>query len=376
MAEEIIISIITINYNGLKDTCELMETLPLDDESIEVIVVDNASQQDEASVIQQRYPQVKVIRSKENLGFAGGNNLGIEASSGKYLYFINNDTLLYLQDDLVKKPKYGMQADLRHLVERFESNPQIGVVCPKIRFTWGELLIQYAGYTPLSRITLRNHAIGFNESDFGQYDIAHPTPYAHGAAMMVRREAIEKAGMMPTCYFLYYEELDWSMMIRRAGYEIWYEPASTIYHKESQTTGQSSKKFDNYFKGDIKGKTVALLGLAFKPNTDDMREAPSLVLIDKLRAAGCHVKAYDPVAMEECQRRIGDAITYCTNVEDTFRDADALFLVTEWAEFRVLDFDQVSALMRHPVIFDGRNIYNAEEVTKHHIDYFPIGFNA
>lgn len=240
MTEEIIISIITINYNGLKDTCELMETLPLDDESIEVIVVDNASQQDEASVIQQRYPQVKVIRSKENLGFAGGNNLGIEASSGKYLYFINNDTLLYLQDDLVKKPKYGMQADLRHLVERFESNPQIGVVCPKIRFTWGELLIQYAGYTPLSRITLRNHAIGFNESDFGQYDTAHPTPYAHGAAMMVRREAIEKAGMMPTCYFLYYEELDWSMMIRRAGYEIWYEPASTIYHKESQTTGQSS----------------------------------------------------------------------------------------------------------------------------------------
>ena len=136
------------------------------------------------------------------------------------------------------------------------------------------------------------------------------------------------------------------------------------------------KKFDNYFKGDIKGKTVAMLGLAFKPNTDDMREAPSLVLIEKLQAAGCHVKAYDPVAMEECQRRIGDAITYCTNVEETFRDADALFLVTEWAEFRVLDFDQVSALMRHPVIFDGRNIYNAEEVTKHHIDYFPIGYNA
>lgn len=136
------------------------------------------------------------------------------------------------------------------------------------------------------------------------------------------------------------------------------------------------KKFDNYFRGDIQGKTVAMLGLAFKPNTDDMREAPSLVLIEKLRAAGCHVKAYDPVAMEECQRRIGDAITYCTNVEDTFHDADALFLVTEWAEFRVLDFDQVSALMRHPVIFDGRNIYNAEEVTKHHIDYFPIGFNA
>ena len=240
MTEEKIISIITINYNGLKDTCELMETLPLDDTSIEVIVVDNASQQDEASVIEQRYPQVKVIRSSENLGFAGGNNLGIEASCGKYLYFINNDTLLSLQGNAIAKPKHGMQAELRSLVERLESDPQIGMVCPKIRFTWGDNLIQFAGYTPLSRVTLRNNAIGFNESDYGQYDTAHPTPYGHGAAMMVRREAIDKAGMMPTCFFLYYEELDWSMMIRRAGYTIWYEPTSTIYHKESQTTGQAS----------------------------------------------------------------------------------------------------------------------------------------
>ena len=240
MTEEKIISIITINYNGLKDTCELMETLPLDDTSIEVIVVDNASRQDEASVIEQRYPQVKVIRSSENLGFAGGNNLGIEASCGKYLYFINNDTLLSLQGNAVANTKHGMQPELRYLVERLESDPQIGMICPKIRFTWGDNLIQFAGYTPLSRVTLRNNAIGFNESDYGQYDTAHPTPYGHGAAMMVRREAIDKAGMMPTCFFLYYEELDWSMMIRRAGYTIWYEPASTIYHKESQTTGQAS----------------------------------------------------------------------------------------------------------------------------------------
>ena len=87
---------------------------------------------------------------------------------------------------------------------------------------------------------MRNHAIGFGEDDHGQYDTPHPTPYAHGAAMMVKREVIDKAGLMPECYFLYYEELDWSMMIRRAGYDIWYEPACTIYHKESQTTGQAS----------------------------------------------------------------------------------------------------------------------------------------
>ena len=87
---------------------------------------------------------------------------------------------------------------------------------------------------------MRNRSIGFGESDHGQYDQPHPTPYAHGAAMMARRDAIEKAGLMPECYFLYYEELDWSMMLRRAGFEIWYDPTCTIYHKESQTTGQQS----------------------------------------------------------------------------------------------------------------------------------------
>ncbi len=221
------VSIITINYNGLKDTCELMESLPLDDASVEVIVVDNASKEDEASILAQRYPQIKVIRSKENLGFAGGNNLGIQEAKGKYLFFINNDTLI-------------RSSSFRPLTERLESSPHIGMVCPKIRFAWGSNPIQFAGYTPLSPICMRNRSIGFGEEDSGQYDTAHPTPYAHGAAMMVKREAINKAGMMPTCYFLYYEELDWSMMMRRAGYDIWYEPAFTVYHKESQTTGQNS----------------------------------------------------------------------------------------------------------------------------------------
>ena len=229
MHHECEISIITINYNGVKDTCELIDTLPLEDESLEVIVVDNASKEDEATIIEQRYPQVKVIRSKENLGFAGGNNLGIQAARGKYLFFINNDTLLRPQT-----------SDLRLLINRLESSPKIGAVCPKIRFAWGDNPIQFAGYTPLSRITMRNHAIGCGESDHGQYDTAHLTPYAHGAAMMVKREAIAKAGLMPECYFLYYEELDWSMMMRRAGYDVWYEPAMTVYHKESQTTGQQS----------------------------------------------------------------------------------------------------------------------------------------
>ena len=223
-----LLSIITINYNRLKDTCELIDTLPLNDETIEVIVVDNASTQDEATEIGKRYPQVKVIKSDKNLGFAGGNNLGIKAAQGKYLFILNNDTLL------------PQPSSLSLLINRLASSDQIGMVCPKIKFSWGYHRIQYAGYTPLSKITLRNKSIGFGEQDNGQYNIAHPTPYAHGAAMMVKREIIEKVGLMPECYFLYYEELDWSMMIRRAGYEIWYEPACTIFHKESQTTGQMS----------------------------------------------------------------------------------------------------------------------------------------
>ena len=212
----------------------MLETLPLEDESIEVIVVDNASSQDEATIIEQRYPLVTVIRSKANLGFAGGNNLGIQAAHGKYLFFINNDTLLRCKKEDVRCKMF------QPLIDRLDSSPKIGMVSPKIRFSWGTNPIQYAGYTPLSSITMRNRAIGCGEADNGQYDIPHSTPYAHGAAMMVKREVIDKVGLMPECYFLYYEELDWSMIIRRAGYDIWYEPACTIYHKESQATGQNS----------------------------------------------------------------------------------------------------------------------------------------
>lgn len=228
MPQEYKLSIITVNYNGLKDTCELIDSIPFNDD-MEVIVVDNASQQDEATAIQQKYPQVKVISSEKNLGFAGGNNLGIKEAKGKYIFLLNNDTIL--------KPQ---TSDIKHLIDRLESSPKNGVVCPKIRFTWDNNPIQYAGYTALSKITIRNKSIGFGEEDKGQYDTPHSTPYAHGAAMMVKREVIDKVGVMPECYFLYYEELDWSMMITRAGYDIWYEPACTVYHKESQTTGQNS----------------------------------------------------------------------------------------------------------------------------------------
>ena len=220
------LSIITVNYNGLKDTCALIDTIPLDN-TIEVIVVDNGSNTDEASVIQRRYPHVITVRSERNLGFAGGNNIGIRKAVGKYLFLINNDTVFE-------------HFNVRTLIHRLESSPDVSIVCPKIRFAWTPQPIQFAGYTPLSAVTLRNQAIGYGEDDCGQYDTAHPTPYAHGAAMLVKREAVDCVGLMPECYFLYYEELDWSQMFTRAGYQIWYEPACTIFHKESQSTGVDS----------------------------------------------------------------------------------------------------------------------------------------
>jgi GT2 family glycosyltransferase len=226
LQKECKLSIITINYNGIKDTCELIDSIPFYND-MEVIVVDNASKEDEASIIANQYPQVKIIRSSQNLGFAGGNNLGIKEAKGKYLLFINNDT-------------YFRDFNVDSLIKRLESSDKIGIVCPKLRFAWGNYPIQFAGYTPLSPITMRNKAIGFGEDDHGQYNTAYSTPYAHGAAMLIKHEAINKVGLMPECYFLYYEELDWSMMFTRAGYEIWYDPACTVYHKESQTTGQNS----------------------------------------------------------------------------------------------------------------------------------------
>ena len=226
MHQECELSIITINYNGLKDTCALIETIPFNDK-MEVIVVDNASTHDEASEIQKKFPFVKIIRSDQNLGFAGGNNLGIKAAKGKYIFLVNNDTLF---------KEFNIQA----IIDRLESSDTIGMVCPKIRFAWDPQPIQFTGYTELSKITIRNQSIGFGEEDHGQYETAHPTPYAHGAAMLIKKDTIEKVGLMPECYFLYYEELDWSMMFTRAGYQIWYDPACTIYHKESQATGQNS----------------------------------------------------------------------------------------------------------------------------------------
>jgi UDPglucose 6-dehydrogenase len=132
-------------------------------------------------------------------------------------------------------------------------------------------------------------------------------------------------------------------------------------------------KINTYFKGDLKGKIVALWGLSFKPQTDDMREAPSLVMIQKLTDAGAKVKAYDPVAMNEAKRILGDTIEYASDQYDALIDADCLLMVTEWPEFKFPNFNVMRKLLKNPVIFDGRNIYDIQEIKKKNFDYFCIG---
>lgn len=133
------------------------------------------------------------------------------------------------------------------------------------------------------------------------------------------------------------------------------------------------EKLKNYYKGDLKGKTIALWGLSFKPETDDMREAPSLVLINKLLEAGCKIQAYDPVAMEEAKRRLGNKITYANDIYDAVNEADALLLLTEWKEFRMPSWSIIYKVMKKPLIFDGRNIFDIEAVKKSGFEYFGIG---
>ena len=140
---------------------------------------------------------------------------------------------------------------------------------------------------------------------------------------------------------------------------------------------QKSVLFDKLKKSyqgeDLKGKTIAIWGLSFKPETDDMRESTALVMIDKLLEAGCCVRVYDPIAMDECRRRIGDKVVYCRDMYDAVLDADALLLLTEWKEFRLPTWGVIKKAMHRPLVIDGRNIFDIEELEEHEFEYHCIG---
>ncbi len=226
-SEKPLVSIVSINYNGARVTCEMLASLQrITYPNIEVIIVDNASAED-ASVIKKEHPWITFIRSEKNLGFAGGNNLGFNAAKGKYFLMLNNDTEV--------EPGF-----LEPLVDRFEKDASVGAVSPKIIFHHSPGVIQFAGFNPINPYTGRGTAIGFGEKDNGQYNTSHTTSRAHGAAMMVSRKVVEEIGLMADLFFLYYEEMDYCERIKRSGYSIWYEATSTIFHKESISTGKGS----------------------------------------------------------------------------------------------------------------------------------------
>ncbi len=222
------VSIITVNYNETATTCALLDNLrALKLQDTEVIVVDNASRENPGWFLQFHYPEVKFIRSEQNLGFAGGNNLALPYANGEYLFFLNNDTEL-------------AQGCLEHLLQIFENQSNIGIISPLICYypeppEAAERIIQYAGMTEVSPFTGRNQTIGERETDRGQYALPAQTAYAHGAAMMVPRKVLEKVGSMWEGFFLYYEELDWCERIKKAGFEVWLEPRARVWHKESHT---------------------------------------------------------------------------------------------------------------------------------------------
>src|SRR5690606_34957104 len=168
------------------------------------------------------------IRSEKNLGFAGGNNLGIQKAKGDFLLFLNNDT--EITENLVDT-----------LIQEFNQNPNIGILSPLIIYYEDKEKIQYAGFSPMNYLTGRNKGIGNYETDIDQYKYhSYETGYIHGAAMMCRKADMLNVGLMEENYFLYYEELDWCEKFKKAGKKIWFTGKAKIYHKESISVGKES----------------------------------------------------------------------------------------------------------------------------------------
>lgn len=230
-----LVSFITINYIHIQETIDFLEsTQKVTYPNIEVIVVDNGSPSGRpTSELKNRFPNVHFIQSEKNLGFAGGNNLGIKAAKGDYYFLLNNDTVLY--------PNF-----LEPIIEFMESHPDAGMASPKVLFE-DEKTIQYAGAVAINKFTGRGKRLGLMEQDKGQYDQCYKTDLGHGAALIVPKRVVEKVGLMPEIYFLYYEEHDWCEKIKRAGFSMYYLGTSRIIHKESVSTGGDESPLKVYY---------------------------------------------------------------------------------------------------------------------------------
>jgi GT2 family glycosyltransferase len=223
------VSVISINYNSIQVTLDMISSV-LESEfsgEIEIIIIDNNSLNDDLSLLEGKYPNIKLIKLSKNIGFAGGNNVGIKASTGDYIFLLNNDT------EVEKNT-------IETLVNVLVKDNGIGAISPKILYHKSPHIIQYAGGYKMNLFTLRAKHRGNMAVDKGQFDNEKSTAYTHGAAMLVPRTVIEKVGLMFEDYFLYYEELDWCQRILEFGYKLEFCGQVKVFHKESISVGKNS----------------------------------------------------------------------------------------------------------------------------------------
>lgn len=228
--------VIVLNWNGKNDTLDCLKSLQATDyENYKVVVVDNGSEDDSVAAIRKEFPDVDIVETGKNLGFAGGNNVGIEYAIEQgtaYVFLLNNDTTV--------DPAY-----LRTLVETAEKYPQAGALGSKIYYHSEPQRIWFAG-GKINWLCNKGEHIGLDKIDKGQYDQIREVGYLTGCALLVKKEVVEKVSMLEDDYFLYYEDVDYSLRIKNAGYKIVYVPASKIYHKISRATKAGSSSYVYY----------------------------------------------------------------------------------------------------------------------------------
>lgn len=222
-------SIITVNFHQVEVTIDFLKSVAksYSPKDVEIIIVDNGAEKNMELIFQPHFSNIKYIQSKENLGFAGGNNLGIKQAKGDYIFLLNNDTEI---------PAGCMETMIREL----EVNDKIGLLSPLLLYFDQKDLVQYAGFTPMNYLVARNAYVGQFEKNTGQFDKTYQTGFCHGAAVMCRKMDLQKAGLMDETYFLYYEELDWCEKFMRIGKQIWFTGKTYVYHKESISVGRAS----------------------------------------------------------------------------------------------------------------------------------------
>jgi len=228
--------IIVLNWNGKEDTLDCLASLRNTNyDDYKIVLVDNGSEDDSVRTVRENFPEVEVVETGKNLGFAGGNNVGIAyamKAGADYVFLINNDTTVH--------PDY-----LKELVEAAEADPKIGAAGSKIYYYSEPSVLWFAG----GRVNwLRNKGehIGLNEKDEGQYDQQREVGYLTGCALLIKREVIEKVGVLADDYFLYYEDTDFCLRVQNAGYKTVYVPKSKIYHKVSRSTKPGSSSYVYY----------------------------------------------------------------------------------------------------------------------------------